>query len=185
MTVDDMIGRILEKEGGYQAWPADKGNYFKGKLLGTNHGITPDDLAEFRRVSDLTREDMKQLEADEAALIFRLKYYERMKIERLPDVLEPAVFDFVVNSGAAGIKALQRTLNAFGHACDVDGGIGPQTVRVAYECLEDVPSDVFLRAYFEERREFLRAIVERRPNQGEFLNGWLNRVDALERELVG
>ena len=179
-----MISGILEAEGGFQKWPEDNGNWWGGKLVGTNRGITPADLVTWRGVSDVTEQDMRALTEAEAHAIFLALYYMKFRIERLPDVLEPAVFDFAVNSGANAISALQRTLAAFGYGCDVDGSIGPQTVRMAYACLDAVPADIFLRAYMQERRAFLAGIVQRKPNQAKFYNGWIERVDHLERELL-
>src|SRR5690606_30144597 len=95
-----------------------------------------------------------------------------------------AVFDWFVNSGNWAIKGLQKILSAFGFKCDVDGAIGPQTIKQCYACLEAVPESVFLAAYLEERRRFYHRIVASNKSQSVFLKGWLNRTDNLEKQII-
>jgi lysozyme family protein len=178
LTLDQMIDDVLKREGSvYENHPADSGGP-------TKFGIT---LGRLRteRGKHMTWLDVKNLTEPEARAIYKDAYYFRPKIDQLPDgAIEIAVFDWYVNSGTWGIKGLQKTLTAFGYKCDVDGAIGPQTVRQCYACLTKVPESVFLAAYLQERRRFYDRIVASRPSQRVFLRGWYNRVAGLEKQLI-
>lgn len=178
LTLDQMIDDVFEREGRvYENHPADTGGP-------TKFGIT---LGRLRteRGKHMTALDVKNLTESEARAIYKDAYFYRPKIDQLPDgPVEVAVFDWYVNSGTWGTKGLQKVLNAFGYKCDVDGKIGPQTVRQCYACLAVVPEPVFLAAYLQERRRFYDRIVASRPSQRVFLRGWRNRVNNLEKQLI-
>lgn len=179
-TIDQIIENTLVHEGKFQAWKADRGNYWNGQLVGTNWGITPADVARFRGTRTVTMHDMKTLGRDEAKAIYLAFYYEAPGVEKLPDPLEAHVYDMAVNHGPSrAIRVLQAAINAFVGGCDVDGKLGPQTVRLSYQMAEAVPMDVILEALVEERISFYRAIVRNNPSQGVFLKGWLRRANAF------
>jgi lysozyme family protein len=177
MTIlDDMITDILDREGRvYENHPNDRGGP-------TKFGITLGRLQQER--GRATWQDVRDLTEAEARAIYKNAYYDRPKIERLPDELEAAVFDFYVNSGTWAIKKLQQMLNQLGFKCAIDGGIGPETVRQSYACLAKYDAGSVLKLYFEIRREFFRSIVRSNPTQSVFLKGWLNRVDKLEKQVL-
>ncbi len=178
LTLDQMIDDVFEKEGRvYENHPNDKGGP-------TKFGIT---LGRLRteRGKHMTWQDVRDLTEPEARGIYKDAYYLRPKIDRLPDGnIEVAVFDWYVNSGTWAIKGLQKVIKAFGYACDVDGALGPQTVRQCYACLQEVPEPVFLAAYMQERIRFYHSILRTNPSQVTFIKGWLNRAHAIYEQVV-
>lgn len=90
------------------------------------------------------------------------------------------VFDAAVNNGPGNAtKFIQRAVRALGMDCDVDGKFGRQTAK----CLKDAPVEEFCDAFLNAREDFFRAIVERNPSQRIFINGWLNRIKNIRRDM--
>ena len=61
----------------------------------------------------------------------------------------------------------------------VDGILGPRT-RAALAC----DTDALIRAVIQARRAFYEGLARDKPSQAVFLEGWLNRADALEKFLL-
>lgn len=168
-SVDDLIGDVLEREGGYVNHPSDRGGP-------TNYGITRATLAEWlgRPVSI---EDVKSLDKETARAIYRVRYFAGPRINRLPAGLQPVVFDGAVNHGPAmAVRLLQRAINKAGVGrVAVDGDIGPRTIAAAAEAWSFKGAG--LVALVADQRETLyRRLAFRSPNQRVFLDGWLARI---------
>lgn len=177
--IDRLIDIILKHEGGFQRWKSDRGNYHHGELLGTNYGIIPDRLAEWRGVKRVRLDDIKTLTRHEAREIYRHYYYKRPKMHLLPDPVEAVIFDQGVNSGPSrGVKVLQKTLNKAGFACAVDGRIGPETVKQAYAAWRAM-GGYLINAIVDERISWYNAIIAGRPSQAVFRKGWHNRANSF------
>lgn len=175
-TVNEMIDDILRHEGGFVDHPADRGGP-------TNFGITQATLSRYIGRAALVSE-VKSMSEAVAREIYERNYYYSPGINRLPEDIQPFVFDCAVNHGVRrAIKFVQSVANQAGHdpALSEDGAMGPNTRRGAEWAVEKM-GEVFLKALIEERRNFYLAIVEARPSQRVFLNGWMNRVNAFEQE---
>lgn len=172
-SLDELIEEIVAREGGYkyENVPGDRGGPTKG-------GITLSRLRD-ERSQDVTAEDVRNLTPDEIKDIYRRKYYYGPKIDRLPDFIEPVVMDFYTTSGTWALKSLQRVIRQFGYDCDLDGKIGPQTIRLAFDLANNVPMDVIVNAYCHERARFYRQIWENDASQKKFARGWNNRAMAF------
>ena len=152
--VDDMIDRLIAREGGAKLVndPDDP-----GKL--TKYGISK------RSYPSL---DITNLSYDAAKDIYIRDFYLGNHVHLLPVAMQEPVLDFCVHSG--GMKAvvqLQRLLGA-----TADGVIGPQTV--AKLATVDVPN--FIAVYNRERIAFLIRQVVDRPTKLKYLLGWVMRV---------
>lgn len=175
--VNEAIDRILVNEGGYQDSKTDKGNIVKkdGTVVGTNMGITPQALATYRGVdvSSITAKDMKNLKESEARSIYRDDYYYRPKLNKIKDeALRENVFDMVVNAGQGNaIKLLQKLAGT-----EQDGIIGNQTLKALEE------KNINTNNYADARKSFYKSIVEARPEQSKFLQGWINRANKYYKE---
>lgn len=177
-TVDEMIDDILRREGGYVNHPADRGGP-------TKFGITQKTLSAYIGRVALAK-DVENMSEDLAREIYERNYFNGPRIDRLPEAIQPFIFDCAVNHGPRrAIKFVQSVCNqaGFSPALDVDGAMGPQT-RKAAEWAQQEMGDVFLKALLEERRNFYRVIVEHNPSQAVFLNGWMNRVNEFETEVA-
>jgi lysozyme family protein len=177
-TVQEMIDGILRREGGYVDHPADRGGP-------TKFGITQKTLSAYIGRSALESE-VKSLSEEVAREIYERNYYIAPRIDRLPEAIQPFIFDCAVNHGPRrAIKFVQRVCNQAGYTppLSVDGAMGPNT-RKAAEWADREMDTEFLPALLEERRNFYRLIVKQRPSQEVFLAGWMNRVDEFEREVA-
>ena len=167
-SVDDMIEAILGREGGFVNDPADRGGP-------TNFGVTQSALAKWRGQA-VTIDDVRNLQKDEAREIYRKNYFLRPKLNRLPGLIQPLLFDMSINHGSGGaVQLLQKTLNAQNFPCGVDGGIGDVTVGCAEQAAAAQGTDL-INHIVDKRIEFYHQIVANDPKQQRFLNGWLNRA---------
>lgn len=151
---------VLAQEGGYSDHPDDPGG-------ATMMGITQATLAAWRG-APVTKADVRSLTRDEAAAIYRARYWNAVRGDDLPVGLDLAVFDFAVNSGASrAIRSLQRALGV-----TVDGLIGPETLAAAGAR----PAPEMIAALCAGRRGF----VERLSTFPVFGRGWTRRIREIE-----
>lgn len=150
MQLTQMIAAVIVREGGYIHHPTDKGGP-------TKYGITLRTLESWRGTR-LRTQDVQLLTREEAVEIYAARYYYGAKLERLPECLQPAMFDACVNHGARNAwKLLQQAVNALGFVQLVEDGIpGEKTfAAVAEICRHNAPEP--LREFVQQRRFFLNA----------------------------
>jgi len=154
---------VLACEGGYVNHPSDRGGE-------TNMGITraayPD-------------EDIRNLTVERAGELYKRDYWDRVRGDQLPSGVDYVVFDSAVNHGVGNAgKFLQRALNRYGANLNVDGIIGPQTIR-------KIPAGNGMLAcdILRERDIFYRKIVAQDRSQEIFLKGWLNRLARVSENV--
>lgn len=122
-----------------------------------------------------TADTIKNLTVDDEKRLFKEHFWDKIYGDNLPQAIAFVLYDTVVNVGVSqGVKFLQRVLG-----CNDDGKIGKNTLYLANtSCIKEVV-DKFLTL----RENFYKALVEKKPNQGVFLKGWLNRVTDLRKEV--
>ena len=161
-SVDDMLDQVVRREGPFNHLAADRGG-------ATNWGITQSTLSAWLK-RPATVDDVRALTPEHAKAIYAALYYERPRIDLLPDPVDDCVFDFAVNSGPfIAIRALQESLGV-----TPDGVIGPQTLAASIAA----PIHAQLVGITKWRCMMLARIVRRDPSQAVFISGWLKR--ALE-----
>lgn len=152
---------IFRHEGGYADHPSDPGG-------ATMMGITQGTLAAWRGRA-VTKAEVRALAREEAAAIYRARYWDAVRGDDLPAGLDLALFDLAVNSGPGrAIRMLQGVLDV-----PVDGRLGPITLGAA---LEADPAAT-IRALCAARRAFLGRL----PTFPAFGRGWTRRVGETER----
>jgi len=173
---------IVGREGGFVNDPDDPGG-------ATNFGVT---IHTMRRLGlDLTGDgrvdaaDVRALTRAQAVDIFIRHYFHQPRIDLLPAVLHPSVFDMYVNAGANAVRILQRLLNRMDQPVTVDGVIGPQTARAAAAAARAAP-DHIADAYGIARRDYYYALADRRPASRRFARrrdggkgGWILRAEEF------
>lgn len=173
---------IVAREGGFVNDPADPGG-------ATNFGVT---IHTMRRLGldltgdgQVTEADVRALSRAQAVDIFITHYFHRPRIDLLPEVLQPSVFDMHVNAGANAVRILQRLLVDMGYDIAVDGAIGPQTARAAAAATRAAP-DHIADAYGIARRDYYYALADRRPASRRFARrrdggkgGWIVRAEEF------
>ena len=150
---DDIIEKVLEHEGGYVDDPTDAGGE-------TKYGISK------RAYPD---EDIKELTVERAKELYKRDYWDRYRTDNLPDRLRHIYVDMCINMGGGrAIKILQEACNSKNaNKIDVDGGIGPATIKAASSV-----EPFRLRAY---RVMFYAELVMKKPEQERFWVGWFRR----------
>ena len=154
---DDIIEIVLEHEGGYVNDPKDPGGE-------TNFGVAK------RSHPDV---DIKNLTKEGAKEIYKKTYWDKNKVDKLPDNLKHIYFDMCVNQcKSRAVRILQRAANAKGAGLDVDGGLGPATLGAIEK------SNVELQRVRAYRVKYYADLVTRKPDLERFYFGWFRR--ALE-----
>lgn len=165
MSLAKALAFTLPAEGGFVDNPHDDGG-------ATNHGITQATYDEYRTEHGTGLESVEHITDGEVADIYQSIYWQPAHCDELSPKLGICHFDWAVNHGVHGaIETLQETL-----AVTADGVFGPRT-RAA---LETQPEATLIPEYLILRREWYQQRVKDRPDQAEFLHGWLKRVDQLE-----
>jgi len=181
-SVRQIAARIVAREGGYVNDPDDPGGP-------TNFGVT---LATMRRLgldlngdSAIDTQDLQRLQPDRAADIFLRRYFDEPGLKKLPEIIQPPVFDMYVNAGSNAVRILQKLLNDMGLLLVVDGKIGPQTIRTAHRAAILAPRHL-ADAYGIARRNYYYRLGDRRPASRKFARrrdggkgGWIVRAEAF------
>ncbi len=181
-TVTEIASEIVAREGGYVNDPDDPGGV-------TKYGVT---IHTMRRLGldldgdgDVDAADVKTLSKVKAVSIFVEHYFRRPRINQLPEVLHPTVFDMYVNAGANAVKILQRLLGDMRIQVKVDGLIGPRTIAATKKALEAAPKH-FVDAYGIARRNYYYDLADRRVNSRKYARrrdggkgGWILRAEEF------
>ncbi len=181
-SVTEIASEIVAREGGYVNDPDDPGG-------ATKYGVT---IHTMRRLGldldgdgDVDAADVKTLSKVKAVSIFVEHYFRRPRINQLPEVLHPTVFDMYVNAGANAVKILQRLLGDMRIQVKVDGLIGPRTIAATKKALEAAPKH-FVDAYGIARRNYYYDLADRRVNSRKYARrrdggkgGWILRAEEF------
>lgn len=180
--VRQLAEEIVAREGGYVNDPDDPGGATKyGVTLGTLRRLGIDKTGDGR----LTEADVRRLTREDAVEIYLRHYYQIPKIDRLPELLRPSVFDMYVNAGSNAVKILQRLLRQMGQWVVVDGVIGPQTIAAAEVAEAAAPSHL-ADAYGIARRNYYYRLADQRPASRKYARrrdggkgGWIRRAEEF------
>ncbi len=184
-SVEQIAEGIIRREGGYVNDPDDPGG-------ATNFGVT---VHTMRRLGldldgdgDVDASDVRMLDKDRAREIFLKNYFYDPKLDRLPKPLQASVFDMNVNAGAQAVKLLQKLCNDMGLTVDVDGKMGPQTIKAVQKAMQMAP-EYLVDAYGIERRNYYYRLADRRPASRKYARttkggkgGWIRRAEEFISE---
>lgn len=163
---DTCLTLVLGAEGGFSNHARDPGG-------ATNFGITIDTLREWRRSrnpdAEVTVDDVRKLKIDEAKEIYRSRYWNIMRCDRMPKGVDLVLFDFGVNAGPGrAVRTLQDVL-----AVKPDGSVGPVTLNG----LNASTPEKIIRDFSAKRHEFHR----NDRNFDVFGSGWTHRTDSMQQ----
>ena len=166
---DVFLPIVLQFEGGYVDDPTDPGGE-------TNKGIT---METFQQCShqllgvDPTSQNLKALTNGQAGIIYKSLYWSKTQGDSIAQQdLANIVCDFFVNSGTHATKLLQHVLNNMGANIVEDGMIG----QASLQALAGFDEVQVYRQYKQGRVAYYQALGKTYP---QFLQGWLNRVNAF------
>lgn len=160
---------VVGHEGGFTADPADPGNWTGGACgvgvcRGTKFGIS---AAAYPGV------DVAGLTLEEAGVLYRRDYWDRVRGDALPGPLALLVFDAAVNAGVG--RAARWLQEAVGVAAD--GAVGPMTLAAVQGA-----AGAAVMAEFQARRLLFMAGL---PTWRRFGAGWARRLCRLPYEAIG
>jgi len=156
---DNALKAVLHHEGSFVNHPLDPGGM-------TNLGCTKTVWEEWCG-HPVTEQDMRDLEAEDVAPLYKAKYWDKVKGDDLPAGIDYIVFDAAINSGPGrASKWLQECVGV-----QPDGIIGPMTLQVARAM---VPMDL-VNLYCDKRLAFLKEL----KTWDVFGKGWERRVEEV------
>jgi lysozyme family protein len=152
MSFEKSVKHVLDHEGGYVNHPSDPGGE-------TKYGISKRSYPNF---------DIRNLTLDQAKMIYKKDYWDKIKGDQLPDDVAFILFDMAVNLGIfQAVKLLQKAVDTV-----QDGILGPMTIKAIKE---DTPAKLTF-----ERIMFYSSLA----NFKVFGRGWTNRsIDTLVRAI--
>lgn len=168
---DFALGFTLAWEGGYSNHPADKGGE-------TNKGITSAVYSAYRKRQGLPPRSVRHINDVEVKEIYKSGYWDAAGCSSLPPLLALCHFDWAVNAGTnRAIKTLQQVVGA-----NADGIVGPQTKQAIVAAVALHGDKCLCDRYCAIREACYRRWAV--GSQAVFLAGWLNRLNALRREVA-
>lgn len=161
---------ILTMEGGYQAMPADVGNYACGNLVGTNMGVSAVAWQQWQGRCP-TVSDMKYLTTADALAFYRW-YWQYYNIDGINNqALAELVMNNTMGAPKRAAEAEQRALQRMGYSnVAEDGARGPITLAA----LNDAASKDLQRIYNLVREEWINYL---NTINSQFRAGWINRMN--------
>lgn len=170
---------LMRIEGGKVNDPLDRG----GK---TNMGITAGTANRAYQEGIIPSPDPYDLTLEQALDVYHRYYYLPAQCQMMRWPMDLVHFDAAVNHGVGGAgKLLQRAINVLNqYTVQVDGVVGPRTIRAYLEAQATHGEAEIARVYLLRRTEYYYGIARRSPSQKRFLRGWLNRIHMLEKEIV-
>ncbi|WP_299840174.1 holin-associated N-acetylmuramidase [uncultured Paracoccus sp.] len=181
-SVEEIAAEVVAREGGFVDDPDDPGG-------ATHYGVTLGTLQRLGR--DLNRDgrvdvaDVRALTRAEARQIFVEHYFQRPRLNELPEAVQASTFDMYVNAGANAVKILQRLVSRMGFPCEDDGQVGPATIASARAAAEAAPRHLG-DAYGIARRNYYYALADQRPASRKYARrrdggkgGWITRAEEF------
>lgn len=139
------------------------------------------DLLDIDGDGDIDKEDIKNLDLDQAIEIYKKYFWDVVKLDSLSSDKKGFIFfDAVVNHGKVGATGiLQRALQDLDISIVVDRKFGNQTLK----CLEESDEEKFIDMFLLKRSNYFKKIVQNDPTQNKYLNGWLNRIENCRKDV--
>jgi lysozyme family protein len=165
---------VKSAEAGYSDDRGDTGNYFKGRFIGTNHGISAPILADYLgRIP--SRKDMEDLSYETALEIYKRDYWDAQNLSEFCDQsVANIIYDGCVNQGTTALRKIVR--NAFKEngikISDNDNPFDKKWIKKA-----NVINQVKLFNSLKEGREDRYKESRTFKRHGK---GWLARLDRIE-----
>ncbi len=149
---DYCLKEVLKSEGGYSNDPSDSGG-------ATNFGITITDYRKYIKKNG-TPEDVKNMTVDQAAVIYKKRYWDALDCDNLPSGVDYTVFDYGVLSG---LGRPRKDLQTFKDKTGAD----------------------LINAINDERTAFLTTISNasnpKYAHNAKYRKGWLSRVARVRK----
>lgn len=144
-------------EGGYSNSTTDPGNYYNGKLIGTNHGVTARTYAGYLG-RDVTVDDVKNMSYDTALKIYKKIFWDFFQGDKVNNQsVANLVFDGTVNQGIYGMANIYK--KATGEKLSADS----------------INSHANQEKLFEQVKEARKEAYNKEDDVN--YKGWMNRIN--------
>lgn len=168
---DLALEQVLKWEGGYVNHPNDPGG-------ATNFGVTQRVYNAYRRREALTTRSVRHINRTEVEEIYRDRYWQLARCDKMPAFLAMSHFDWSVNTGRKrAMRHLQQVIGT-----TADGIWGPNTKEALRRALNARGEDKVLYQYLARRERYYEWLGSK-PRFRVFRRGWMNRLNDLRREL--
>jgi lysozyme family protein len=159
---------VLKFEGGFSNDAHDPGG-------ATNLGIIQKEYNSYRDRKGLNQQSVRLITQNEANEIYKIQYWDALRLDDFPAGIDFVIFDAAVNNGVgAAPKFAQRACNKVsGSNLDVDGHLGLISREAIFSC----PPASFIDAFCDERLRYDRSLKIWRY----FGSGWTKRVNGDPR----
>jgi len=179
-AIDAALDLILKWEGPESDDAGDKGGY---TVWGVSELWARDIHLDLNLDGATTRADVALVTPAIAKTLFYNAFLVAPRLNRLPELIQPAMLQFAVNCGAPrAVIELQDMLNIHQPAgaprLVADGVIGPATVAAATQLAASMGGQL-INAILGAQLGWYDEIVHCHPDQVKFLKGWRNRVAAF------
>ena len=165
-----LIPIIKKWEGG---WANDKDDLGGATMMGVTIG-TYTDYCRRKGKGKPSNEDLRNITEEEWEDIFKTLYWDRWKADEIENQsIANILVDWVWASGVHGIKRPQRMLGVTD-----DGIVGKNTLKA----VNNYPPEELFAGIVADREMFIEHIINRRPANAKFRNGWLNRIRDFRYE---
>lgn len=176
-------------EGGISDHPADRGGvtaYGASIKFVSDIANSPDGREFLTKIGiklPISRKSILSLAKYQVDAMFKREFWDKLNLDALHESYAMFLYDSAVNHGPAqAVKFAQRGYNDlvnYGVKLDVDGILGTATRRALA-----IVSPAIVKACVNARRRFYQQIVANDRSQSVFLNGWMNRANALEKIIL-
>lgn len=154
---DRAIAAVLDHEGDYSNDPADPGGE-------TRWGISKRSYPHIN-IAALTQ--------GEACSIYEAEFWRKPHIDALPWPVSGKVLDLAVNLGRGrAIRMLQAALCKLGYWVDMDGAIGPNTIKAC----KAANATAVVNALCIAQAAHYERLIEKNPTLAKFRRGWAKRA---------
>ena len=168
---DACLKEVLKHEGGYVNHASDPGGR-------TNLGVTQRVYEDWVGHS-VNEKIMRGLTVQHVTKLYKVKYWDAVKGDDLPQGLDLCVFDFGVNAGTnRAARYLQRMVGVL--SPEQDGIIGPKTLSLLDQYIRSKGREYAVMEYQDMRRDYYK-LLKTFPTFGK---GWMNRVRDVERAAI-
>ena len=151
------IQKTLIHEGGYVNNPNDKGGP-------TKYGITQ---------ADMPGVNMQTITQDQAAAYYRAHYWKDLYSQVTNQLVAEKLFDMGILMGVGtAVRLLQITMQTTLNVVS-DGVFGPATLMSVNQQGDDL-----LGRYRTTLINHAINVVNNNPNDGGFIQGWINRINS-------
>lgn len=164
---------IKRWEMGYANSVEDTGNYCDGKRVGTNRGIS---AIQYKGVFGKcpTIEEMKNLSYADAKRIWKERYFDALKLERLKSNELAELYIYLVGGGASGNLHIRQGANKVLGKKKFPESKGKLTSS-ELDIIHSLDETKMFNAVYNIRRKWFSE-----HSNTKFVGGWLRRLDDIK-----